>query len=250
VNYGNSGTSLRNLAPNRGLMSPTGASGNPFLPSADGPVLQFHPGDIGGNIQAVAMPSETIGQNDDLTALWLGYIDNTDGANSWLYSRGDGAADDSWRVYFGSSTNITVLYADSTPTGYTASTTTPTLSVGDRFTHISVKRGGNVESYFRHKNSPTINTATAGTGDGIHRGSGLPFRLGYSTVTGVAASHERLALFSIWKRALSIGEIGSLIFNPWQIFASSPRRVYAFSAAAAAPSVSNMFYPRKVFFPV
>ena len=203
-----------------------------------------HP--LGGadSFKTINLESSSTGliPGQDGTFLWYGIPKNLVSDYGNLMCRGDDSSGNgsNLRLRIKTDGNAEWSYVDTSPAGFTATTSGASLSVDTPCLLIAVKRGTTVKVWAKNS-SGTITTASASGGNGNLRTSGVGVGLnwtGNSTLTAGGASsagHNVHVFCAVWPLGLYDSECWSLINNPWQLVAPEiAEELRRFGVAAAA----------------
>lgn len=231
-------TGLFNLYDQRPLNALTGraisllgVSGNPQVLLRDGPALQ---GNIFGGADVFTTATLEAGTTElvpgtDTTFVWIGSVFNL--TYGGVMCRGDDASGNgsNLRLKVTTGGEAQFSYVDTTPAAVTATTSGAAIAAGEPVILVATKRGTSVSVYCKNK------SASASGGNGGLRTSGRGVSLNFAgssgnTASGGAAHHLLAATFN---RALTSAEVQAVLDNPWQLFGTSVRTVYAGSSGGA-----------------
>lgn len=216
-------------------VSMLGMSGNPLVLLRDGPALQ---GNIFGGADVFTTATLEPGTTElvpgtDTTFVWIGSLFSL--TYGGVMCRGDDASGNgsSLRLKVTTGGEAQFSYVDTTPAAVTATTSGAAIAVGEPIILVGTKRGSTVSVYCKNK------SASASGGNGGLRTSGRGVSLNFagssgSTANGGAANHLLAATFN---RALAPSEVQALLDNPWQLFGTSAKSIYA-AASGGAGGVS------------
>lgn len=205
--------------------------GNPIAvggtaPSADYVVVykgkeacQCHPSGGSNGIDHLTIDNganapELISNSSDMAAISCGILQGTTVSASRTIWRGNGG--DSFRLGWTSSSNFNCSYIDSSPVAqHDSSITTTTIAAGDSYVQAGTKNGNVVKAYLLHNGVYKEGSPTTG-GSGTMRDDGSNNRLSLVGTTNTVTHAGWKYVDMIWDRALSGGEMQSIMRDPYQ----------------------------------